>query len=65
MGELLATVADRLEAEQEWLEIEAAYARLKREDPTGWQEYLRELTEWEADSEPDTTATSEWPEYNR
>jgi hypothetical protein len=65
MGELLATVADRLEAEQEWMEIEEAYARLKREDPAAWQDYLRELTEWEASMEPDRSAAQEWPEYNR
>jgi predicted transcriptional regulator len=65
MGALLSTIADRLEAEQEWAEIEEAYARLRRGDPAAWQEYLRELAEWEVGGEPDTTAAEEWPEYNR
>jgi len=65
MGGLLLTVADRLEAEQEWTDIEDAYARLQREDPAAWQEYLNELVEWDAVAEPDASAAEEWPEYNR
>lgn len=65
MGALLSSIADKLEYEQEWTEIEESYARLRREDPAAWQDYLRELTEWDAGGEPDTTAAEEWPEYNR
>jgi hypothetical protein len=65
MGGLLSTMADKLEAEQEWAEIHEAYARLQREDPAGWQDYLRELAEWDAVGEPDGSAAEEWPEYNR
>lgn len=65
MGGLLLTVADRLEAEQEWTDIEDAYARLQREDPAAWREYLNELAEWDAVAEPDASAAEEWPEYNR
>jgi hypothetical protein len=65
MGSLLRTVAEQLEDDLEWDEIEAAYARLQRDDPEGWQEYLQELAEWDAIGEPDETAAEEWPEYNR
>ena len=65
MGSLLLAVADQLEDEQDWDEIDAAYERLQRDDPAGWQEYLDELAEWDAIGEPDETAAEEWPEYNR
>ena len=66
MGTLLSDVVERLEAEQRWSEIEAAYVRMQREDPGGWAEYLGELAEWEAGTVgTDTTAAQEWPEYNR
>ena len=65
VGGLLRSVAERLQVEQEWADIEAAYARLQREDPAGWREYLDELAEWEAADDPDETAAEEWPEYNR
>jgi hypothetical protein len=53
-------------AEQRWLQIEAAYERLQRDDPAGWAEYLAELAEWEAGTGgADSAATQEWPEYNR
>lgn len=66
MGGLLATVVERLEAEQQWVEIEAAYARVQREDPTGWQEYLHELADWDAvGGGADPAAAEEWPEFNR
>lgn len=59
-------VAERLETEQRWSDIEAAYERMRREDPDGWAEYLGELTEWEAGTVAiDSTAAEEWPEYNR
>lgn len=66
MGALLDQVARRLETEQEWAEIEAAYERLHREDPAGWQEYAEELAVWEAvGADVDSSAAEEWPEYNR
>ncbi|MHB8332336.1 MAG: hypothetical protein ACYDEA_09110, partial [Candidatus Dormibacteria bacterium] len=43
MGALLTAVAEQLEAEQRWAEIELAYERVRREDPDGWAEYLGEL----------------------
>lgn len=67
MGGLLRSVAEQLESEQMWVDIESAYARLQREDPAGWQEYLNELAEWENADLDDLTknAADEWPEYNR
>ncbi len=67
VGRLLQSVAEDLEVEQMWVEIEAGYARLQREDPAGWQEYLNELAEWEAADLDDLAkgAAEEWPEYNR
>lgn len=63
MGALLEAESRRLESEQRWTDIEAAYLRLQRNDPTGWQDYLAELGELTA-GEPDATAGEEWPEYN-
>ncbi|MDQ3887141.1 MAG: hypothetical protein M3308_09110 [Actinomycetota bacterium] len=66
MGALLSEIAERLETEQRWSDIEAAYARMQREDPAGWADYLGELAEWEAGTTAaDTAAAQEWPEYNR
>lgn len=66
MGALLDDVAKRLETEQRWAEIESAYARLERDDPAAWNEYLTELAEWDtATSGGDTDAAEDWPEYNR
>jgi hypothetical protein len=63
MGALLEAESRRLESEQRWTDIEAAYLRLQRDDPTGWHDYLAELGELTA-GEPDATARDEWPEYN-
>lgn len=41
MGALLSDVTARLETEQRWSDIEAAYERMQREDPDGWSEYNR------------------------
>jgi predicted transcriptional regulator len=66
LGALLSDVADQLEKEQHWAEIEAAYERLQREDPAGWADYLAELAGWEAGTLPvDASAAEEWPEFNR
>lgn len=64
MGALLEAESRRLEAEQRWADIEAAYERVQRTDPAGWRDYLDELAEVTA-GEPDATAGEEWPEYNR
>lgn len=64
MGALLDVASRRLEAEQRWAEIDAAYERIRQEDPTGWQDYLDELAEVSS-GEPDTAAAREWPEYNQ
>lgn len=66
MSALLSVVAERLETEQRWSDIEAAYQRMRREDPDGWAEYLGELVGWEVSTATtDTAAAQEWPEYNR
>lgn len=66
MGALLAEVAQRLETEQRWSDIEAAYQRMQRDDPDRWTDYLAELAEWEAGvSTTDTGTAQEWPEYNQ
>lgn len=65
MVALLAEVADRLAVEQRWLDIHAAYERLRHDDPSGWTEYTAELDEWDAGtSGPDSAAAAEWPELN-
>jgi hypothetical protein len=66
MGALLADLAQRLEDEQRWTEIEGAYDRLRTQDPERWREYLAELAEWDTvGAEPDPAAAEEWPDYNR
>jgi antitoxin MazE7 len=67
IGSLLLTAAEQLEDDLDWDEIDAAYERLQREDPSGWQEYLNELAEWENADLDDLTknAADEWPEFNR
>jgi hypothetical protein len=66
MTALLSEVVARLEADQQWAEIEAAYARLQRDDPAAWAEYLGELAEWDTiGGVPDNLAAQEWPEYNQ
>jgi hypothetical protein len=62
--EVLETKSRRLETEQRWSEIEAAYQRIQRDDPDGWADYLGELAEVTA-GEPDLAAEQEWPEYNQ
>jgi len=65
MAALLDAESRRLQSELQWAAIEESYARLQREDPAGWQEYLGELRAWETGAlEPDTAAAAEWPEYN-
>lgn len=63
MGALLADVADRLAAEQRDREVREACARMQRDDPQGWQDYLHELTVVEFDAAADGSAADEWPEY--
>ncbi|HWE92059.1 MAG TPA: hypothetical protein VG317_21530 [Pseudonocardiaceae bacterium] len=64
MGALLEAESQRLVAEDRWAEIDAAYERIQRVDPVGWQEYLVELAAVTA-GEPDADAAEEWPEYNQ
>lgn len=65
MSALLSDVAEQLETEQRWSDIEAAYQRMQHQDPDGWIEYLDELAEWEASTATlDSAAPHEWPEYN-
>lgn len=64
MGALLDLVSRRLETEQRWSAIEAAYERMRDDDPESWEDYLAELGQLTA-GEPDATAAEEWPEYNR
>jgi predicted transcriptional regulator len=64
MGALLETESRRLETEQRWSEIEAAYERIQRDDPAGWADYLGELAQVTA-GDPDPAAEREWPEYHK
>ena len=64
MTVLLQQLSLQLQAEQEWVEIEAAYGRLQRDDPRGWEEYLAELRAWDAVPGDPGDAAAEWPEFN-
>ena len=64
MGALLDAESRRMESEQRWADIDAAYARMQRDDPAGWQDHLTELDGWHAGvAEHDDTAAQEWPEH--
>lgn len=65
MGLLLSNMAERLEFEQRWTDVEVAYERMQREDSAGWASYLDELASWDLGmSGSDASAAEEWPEYN-
>jgi hypothetical protein len=64
MTVLLHELSLQLQAEQEWAEIEGAYARLQREDPDSWKQYLDELGAWDATTADPGDAAAEWPEFN-
>ena len=64
MAILLSDVCSELETRQRWVMIEESYARLRREDPGGWNDYLAELQAWDATTSDIGDAAAEWPEYN-
>jgi predicted transcriptional regulator len=64
MTVLLQQMSLQLQAEQNWADIEAAYGRLQREDPEGWEEYLSELRAWDTVPADPGDAATEWPEFN-
>lgn len=61
MSALLSDAAERLETEQRWCDIEAAYERTQREvnHPDGWVGYLGELAEWGANAAIVDTAAAQ------
>jgi hypothetical protein len=66
MTQLLTDVAQQLAEEQQWLEISGAYARLQRQDPEEWQNYLAELDKWDrATGDGLPSAREDWPEFNQ
>lgn len=65
MGALLDAESRRLQVEQHWVDVEASYARLRAEDPSGWADYLDELDVWAAGTGGlDASAPQEWPEFS-
>lgn len=65
MTALLRDVCSELEVRQEWAVIEASYERLRREDPSGWADYIAELEAWDSVTSELGDAADEWPEYNQ
>lgn len=65
IGALLTQVSKALAADQEWVEIEAAYEHLRSGDPNGWTEYLGELDALDSLSTDPGDAAAEWPEYQQ
>ena len=47
MGEIVNELIDRYDEEQFWKRVRGQLARLKA-DPVAWQDYMREVTEWDA-----------------
>jgi hypothetical protein len=68
LGELVLELTQKAEEEEYWRDIHAAYARLQREDPAGWDDYLAELSLWENANDgvwaDHRAAREEYPEYN-
>ncbi len=46
IGKVVAEAVERLDAEQFWSEVDAAYDRL-RADPDAWAAYMDEIHEWD------------------
>ena len=46
IGKVVAAAVDRLDEEQFWAEVHAAYDRL-RTDPEAWASYVSEIQEWD------------------
>jgi hypothetical protein len=66
MTALLADLAQRLDEEQRWTEINNAYERYRREDPGGWQDYLAEMALWDQTAGDGLLDPREdWPEHNQ
>lgn len=63
MTALLERVSRDLESEQQWRDIEAAYDRLRDDDPRGWADYLGDLEALEGLSTDPGDVTAEWPEH--
>jgi hypothetical protein len=46
IGKVVAAAVERLDEEQFWAEVHAAYDRL-RADPEAWEGYVSEIREWD------------------
>ena len=66
LGDLLGRLAEREHYQREMQRANQVMDRMRREDPVAWQEYLSELSSFEAGTSGDglPAAASDWPEYN-
>jgi hypothetical protein len=66
LGELLSQLAEREQYQREMRRANEVMGQMQRENPGQWQEYLSDLTSFEAGAARDglTAAAADWPEYN-
>jgi hypothetical protein len=66
LGDLLGRLAEREQYQRDMRRANDVMDRMRREDPAAWQEYVCELSAFEAGTARDglTAAASDWPEHN-
>lgn len=66
LGVLLSRLAEREQYRRDMQRANEVMDRMQREDPAAWQEYVSELSGFEAGTARDglTATASDWPESN-
>jgi hypothetical protein len=66
LGDLVGRLAEREQYQRDMRRANEIMDQMRQDDPAAWQEYLSELSEFEAGTARDglTAAASDWPEYN-
>ena len=66
LGDLLNRMAEREHYQRDMRRANEVMEEMQREDPQAWQDYVSELSSFEAGTARDglTVAATEWPEFN-
>ncbi|MDI2131490.1 hypothetical protein [Yinghuangia seranimata] len=64
LDDALLACLDAAEAQEQMQAVDAAMARMRREDPDAWAEYVRERDVWDAVVDGPAGARDDYPEYN-
>jgi hypothetical protein len=66
LGDLLNRLAEREQYQRDMRRANEVMDRMQHEDPAAWQEYVADLSAFEAGTARDglAAAASDWPEYN-